>query len=226
MGEVMEKGAGLTSRQKQFLAVVLQEPYILKNFYLSGGTALSCWYLHHRESYDLDFFSEKFEVNAQHIQKFLQKNKKKIGFNEVGRTEQLGFYFYTFEYPNGDTLKVDFSYYPSERAELGIVWNGLRIDSLYDITLNKFETISASPRAKDYIDLYFISLKEEFNLEKIRKDSAIKFGIHTDSIHLARQFLRVVEFKDYPKMLVPFKWKEMENFYLKLARDMKKEIFK
>ena len=74
----MAEGTGLTPRQKQFLEVVLRAPYIIKTFYLSGGTALSSWYLHHRESYDLDFFSEKFEVNARLIESFLQKNKKTI----------------------------------------------------------------------------------------------------------------------------------------------------
>lgn len=30
-----------------------------KQFYFTGGTALSAFYLHHRESEDLDFFSER-----------------------------------------------------------------------------------------------------------------------------------------------------------------------
>jgi predicted nucleotidyltransferase component of viral defense system len=110
--------------------VVLQEPYLLKNFYLSGGTALASWYLHHRESYDLDFFNEKFEVNARYIDKILQKSKAEIGFSKVIRTEQLGFHFYEFKYPNGEILKVDFSFYPSERVESGLIWRGLKIDSI------------------------------------------------------------------------------------------------
>lgn len=222
----MAKGTGLTPRQKQFLEVVLRETYILKTFYLSGGTALSSWYLHHRESYDLDFFSEKFEVNAKLIEGFLQKNKKTIGFEKVTHTEQLGFNFYDFEYPNGETLKVDFSYYPSERVERGILWRGLGVDSLYDITLNKLQTITQSPRAKDYVDLFFISKKISFNINKLRLDAAIKFGIRTDAIHLARQFLRAVEFRDYPKMLVLFDRDEMEHFFLTLAKDLKKDILK
>ena len=222
----MAEGTGLTPRQKQFLEVVLRAPYILKTFYLSGGTALSSWYLHHRESYDLDFFSEKFEVNARLIESFLQKNKKAIGFQNIVHTEQLGFNFYDFEYPNGETLKVDFSYYPSERVEQGILWRGLWVDSLYDITLNKLQTITQSPRAKDYIDLFFISKKVTLNLDKLRLDAAIKFGIRTDAIHLARQFLRATEFSDYPKMLVPFDRNEMEQFFLTLAKDLKKNILK
>ena len=59
MAQKMAQGTGLSLRQKQFLGVVLRQPYILDNFYLSGGTALSSWYLHHRESYDLDFFTQR-----------------------------------------------------------------------------------------------------------------------------------------------------------------------
>jgi len=226
MGEKMEDGAGLTSRQKQFLEVVLQEPYILKHFYLSGGTALSSWYLHHRESYDLDFFSEKFEVNEKYLANFLQKNKAKIGFKDVLHTEQLGFNFYDIEYPNGDKLKVDFSYYPSERAEKGKNWRGLKIDSLYDITLNKYQTISGSPRGKDYVDMFFINKKNKLDFKTIAKDSAIKFGIRSGFIHVAKQFLKVVEFTDHPRILVPFNRKEMEDFFLKQAKELEKDIFK
>lgn len=222
----MAEGNGLTPRQKQFLDVVLRAPYIVKTFYLSGGTALSSWYLHHRESYDLDFFSEKFEVNVRLLESFLQKNKKTIGFENVVHTEQLGFNFYNFDYPNGETLKVDFSYYPSERAERGLLWRGLSVDSLYDITLNKLQTITQSPRGKDYVDLFFISKKTPLNIDKLRLDAAIKFGIRTDAIHLARQFLRVVEFRDHPKILVPFDRNEMESFFLTLAKDLKKDILK
>jgi hypothetical protein len=53
----MATGTGLTPQQEQLLDLALKEQYFLNTFYLSGGTALSTWYLHHRESYDLDFFS-------------------------------------------------------------------------------------------------------------------------------------------------------------------------
>lgn len=57
MEQKMAPGTGLTPQQEQLLALAIKEPYFLNTFYLSGGTALSSWYLHHRESYDLDFFS-------------------------------------------------------------------------------------------------------------------------------------------------------------------------
>lgn len=224
MEQKMAPGTGLAPRQKQFLAVVLQEPYILKRFYLSGGTALSCWYLHHRESYDLDFFTDK-EVNLPQISRWLLAKKADLGFTSSHYEEQLGFYFFYMEYPNGDKLKVDFSYFPSEKIERGLIWKGLSIDSLYDIAVNKLETIIMQPRARDYIDLYYILREQNWKLDKLKMDSANKFGIHTDELELAKKFLMVSEFVDFPKMLVPFDRKEMEKFFLAQVKSLKSQIF-
>lgn len=221
----MAPGEGLTARQKQFLAVVLQTKYIIQKFYLTGGTALSCWYLHHRESYDLDFFSEQ-GVNSTYLTRWLTNSKKALDITEIVHEEQFGFNFYTLTFGDGDRLKIDFSYFPSERIEKGLVWQGLQIDSLYDIAVNKLNAIGSSPRGRDYIDLYMILQNNDWPIAKIRQDAVVKHGIHIDTIHLARQFLRVVEFKDLPKMLIPFDKKKMEDFFLKLAKSLEGEIFK
>lgn len=224
MGQKMAPGTGLTPRQKQFLAVVLQEPYILKRFYLTGGTALACWYLHHRESQDIDLFSER-EVNASHINKWFLVNKKTIGFISLTHKEELGFNLFDLKFPDGPSLRVDFNYYPSERIEKGLNWHGLEIDSLYDIAVNKLNTITMNPRGRDYIDLYFILREKQWSLRRLRQDAGIKFGIHSEVTYLAKQFLRVSEFTDFPKMLIHFDKKEMEDFFLGLAKSLEKEIF-
>lgn len=226
MGHKMAQGTGLTGRQEEFLAVVLQTPYILKKFYLGGGTALSSWYLHHRESFDLDFFSESEEVNASYISKWLAGLKEKLGISDIVHEEQFGFNFFNLTYTNGDKLKVDFSYFPSERMHKGLVWKGLQIDSIYDIAVNKFQTIVTSPRGRDYVDLYFILKQENYPLDQIMKDSAIKHGIRHDAIHVAKQLLLSVEFTDSPKMLVPFDKKEIDEFFSTLAKSLESEIFK
>jgi predicted nucleotidyltransferase component of viral defense system len=221
----MGQGSGLDAQQKQFLEVVLQESYFLKNFYLTGGTALSSWYLHHRESYDLDFFSER-ELNVSRIGRWLTFNKEKIGYSKVIQREELAFLFYTFEYKNGRELKVDFAYFPSERINKDLLWQGLHIDSLYDIAVNKLYAIASSPRGKDYVDLYFILKDNDWSIQKLQADAGAKHGIYTESIHLAKQFLRVVEFLDLPKMLVPFDRKDMDDFFQKLAKSLSTEVFK
>ncbi len=226
MGKTLAQGAGLTTRQKKFLAVVLQTPYVLERFYLTGGTALSCWYLHHRESLDLDFFTEKNEVNATWINRWLQKNQGALDYKTISHSEQFGFHFYSLAFDKGESLKIDFSYFPSNRIERGIIWKGLYIDSLYDIAVNKFQTITSFPRAKDYVDLYFILKENRWKVDKLRLEAAVKHGIRSNITLIAKNFLRVVEFEDYPKMLVPFDQTEMVEFFLQLAKSLEKEIFK
>jgi predicted nucleotidyltransferase len=47
----------------------------LDEFYLVGGTALSLYYFHHRESFDLDFFSQEFDLlRTRRIIDFLSGN--------------------------------------------------------------------------------------------------------------------------------------------------------
>lgn len=47
----------LTPTQIALLKAIGAENFFKKNFYLTGGTALAGFYLHHRYSEDLDFFS-------------------------------------------------------------------------------------------------------------------------------------------------------------------------
>lgn len=47
----------LSSQQQLLLDLISEQKDITNNFYLSGGTALAEYYLHHRLSEDLDFFT-------------------------------------------------------------------------------------------------------------------------------------------------------------------------
>ena len=54
----------LTAGQRAFLDHLL-ESELVEHFYLTGGTALSAFHLHHRRSDDLDLFSRQaFEATA------------------------------------------------------------------------------------------------------------------------------------------------------------------
>lgn len=56
----------------RFLEAINQKSYITKNYYWTGGTVLSEFYLHHRDSEDIDLFTEEREVNLQPISVFIQ----------------------------------------------------------------------------------------------------------------------------------------------------------
>jgi len=72
----------LTKKQQQLLQLFFTESYIEQQFYLSGGTALAEYYLHHRLSEDLDFFSYH-EVDTKRIQTIFKKIKQKMPFQKV-----------------------------------------------------------------------------------------------------------------------------------------------
>jgi predicted nucleotidyltransferase component of viral defense system len=55
----MAKSSFLSKHQLDFLDFFSKEKRLRERFYFTGGTALSEYYLHHRRSIDLDFFSEK-----------------------------------------------------------------------------------------------------------------------------------------------------------------------
>ena len=52
-----------------------------------------------------------------------------------------------------------------------------------------------------------------------------KFDWHIDPIQLGKTFMQVSSLHDVPRMLVPFERKEMESFFLGLAKNLKEDIF-
>ncbi len=225
MEQKMAQGAGLSVRQKQFLAVVFQTDDILKQFYLSGGTALSSWYLHHRESYDLDFFSDK-PFNGEKITHWIKINEEKLKYQSLVINDDFGFYTFLFRYRDNSRFKVDFAHYTSERLTKGMDWKGLEIDSLYEIAVNKIHTIRTHPRERDYIDLYCILKETNWSIDKLLIDANRKFGVTTDILQVAKHFLKAAEITDYPKMLIPFDKKNMQEFYECSAAKLKSKILK
>lgn len=216
----------LTPKQLNFLELATLEPQITKRFYLTGGTALSEFYLRHRLSEDIDLFCEKEEVEPKIVEAFLQKISPKIGVSQIKRSQFLGLFSYQLIYKDKQKLKVDFNYYPFPQIGKGLYFKNLEVASIYDIATDKVHTLFMKPRARDYVDLYFIMKRKKYSLEKLILDAKAKFDWHIDKVNLASQFLRVKDFSEFPKMLVPFERKEMERFFLRLAKSLEKEIFK
>lgn len=214
----------LSPIQRKFLDLCLKEPYILKHYYWTGGTVLAEIYLHHRESEDIDLFSEN-EVNVKVVSNFVGAIAKKLGANDITSQRFLGLYSFTFHLPKA-SLKVDFNYYPFPRINLGQKWQDLAIDSLEDIAVNKVHTIFMKPRNRDFVDLYFIlKYKNKFSLDRLIGLAKAKFDWHIEPAQLGENFAKVITIKDLPNMLVPLNQKAMEKFYLDLAKSLKKEIF-
>lgn len=218
----------LTPHQLKFLELAAKKKQITKRFYLTGGTALAEFFLHHRLSQDLDFFCEAEEVNPKVVEPFLKSVSSQLDIVKINRAQFLGLFSYELVFKDGQKLKVDFNYYPFLRINRGLKFKGLEIDSLYDIAVNKLHTLFMKPRSRDYLDLYFIMQKEDFSLRRLILDAKAKFDWDIDRVNLASQFVRIkdLQIQDFPKMLKPYNRKEMEDFFFSLARSLEKEIFR
>jgi|SRR3989338_2292469 len=150
----MGKISILTQEQKTILDLIGDDKYLSSTFYFTGGTALSEYYLHHRYSDDLDFFTQK-KIDQEVIFTLIKKWSKLHNFTFRSRFVEV---VYRFDLTFGDetNLKIDFGHYPHPRVEKGRNIDQLQIDSLRDIATNKFITMSQRSSAKDFVDLYFL----------------------------------------------------------------------
>lgn len=189
------------------------------NFYLTGGTALAEFYLDHRLSEDLDFFSEQ-EVDAEAVSVILKKIQSK-GKVKSFRYEQ-SFNRNLFFLEIGDEIiKTEFTYFPFPFIEKGRKIEKLNVDSLVDIATNKLFTIYQKPRSRDFIDLYFILVeKKEWSIDELIKKARVKFDYHIDPLQLASQFVKVEILRDYPRMIKNIEPRIWQRFFLKEAKKL------
>jgi len=222
----MLKKSVLSKSQKDILAIISRDKTICSNFYLTGGTALAEFYLHHRLSEDLDFFSEN-EFEPQNVSVFLEKIKKEAKIKKVEFQQSFNRNLFFLDLTNGDKIKTEFTYFPFTRIERKEKMGDLYIDSLLDIAVNKVFTIYQKPRSRDFIDLYFI-LKEDKNLllDDLIKRAQIKFDSYLDPLQLGAQYMKARELKDFPKMLVDIEDKIWQDFFINEAKKLSKQIIK
>ncbi len=212
----------LTKNQQTLLAKIGLEPSIRDNFYLTGGTALAAFYLQHRYSEDLDFFSET-EFEPQGIRVVFEKIKSETGIIQLDFKQNLNRNLFFLHWPN-EVLKTEFTFFPFPRIEIGRPELGMTIDSLLDIAVNKLFTIYQRSQARDYIDLYVICQRHKLTVDDLIKKAKIKFDWHIDPLQLGVQFVKAGEVKDYPRMITALEDKDWQNFFLTEAQKLKDQI--
>ena len=215
-------GPILTKKQKLALELIAQTS-LAQEFYFSGGTALAYYYLKHRRSEDLDFFSQK-EFDPQSVFVNLKSFQTSLGYISIDFQQSFNRNLFFLRFAHNYVLKLEFTFYPFSQVEQPMLKDGLLIDSALDIAVNKLFTISQKPRGRDYFDLYFLVKKYHFNLKNLRMLAKQKFDWHVDPLQLATRFYEVDEHLDDPIILKQLKENELTNFFKLQARSMKKEI--
>jgi len=217
----------LSNIQEKILGLFKNLPTDKNNFYLTGGTALSAFYLYHRKSNDLDFFTtvpELITPFSQILENNLQKEGLKVerlrGFPSFVELAIISFQEKTVVH-----LALD-SPYRFQPATSSSKYPGLKVDSLIDLASNKTLALFGRATLRDFIDLYFLN-KETFSQEKLialakKKDPGFDlywFGVALERIN---SFSR--ETADMHLLFKPIKIEELKNFFQQWRKELTKKL--
>lgn len=208
----------ITPEQELLLKAFQNNAYTTSHFYFTGGTALSLYYLQHRESIDLDFFSENI-FNPDDVIAQVNLLAKTINFS-VEYSPIDNNHIFNLTFTNKAVVKVDFVYHNFKRVEKSEIKNNLEIDSMLDIAINKLLTIMQRSEVKDFVDLYF--LLQSFSLWDLIEGVRIKYKIKIEPYILGSDFSKVENFDFLPKMIKPLNLEDLQLFFIEKAKELGK----
>lgn len=214
----------LTFEQQAFVNAVGAEPTLTEQFYWTGGTVLAAEYLHHRLSDDIDLFTEADEVPLSTIVVWLKRVQKQLGYIRFDQQTSFNRNLFFLHYPDSNILKTEFTSFPFPRIELGPIRFGLVLDGPKDIAVNKLFTISQKPRARDYIDLYFLISEKGFDLHELMKLARIKFDWQVDPIQLGSRFASL-DLSNWPTLTRPLTKNKLRQFFTDQAQKLDRDVF-
>jgi len=200
----------LPQNTKKLVEILQKEkPNFLTNFYLSGGTALSLQ-IGHRESEDLDFFS----------QESFDPSRLQVELEKLGKLENLELATGTLNtYLEG--AKLQFLAYPYHLLENVYDWQSINLSSISDIACTKLQTISMRGSKKDFIDLFFIL--QDYSLEDLFKKLAKKyFSSDFNQAHILKSlvYFEDAEKQPMPRMHMQIEWKEIKARIIKEVKGL------
>ena len=176
----------LPEQTSKFLKKI-RELDFLRDFYLSGGTALALQ-LGHRESEDLDFFTKNKFNSDLVLQGLRQIDKLKNTEIEVGTVNAFL-----------EGVQLQFLYYPYRLLQVTVDFDGIVLSSVIDIACTKLLTISSRGNKKDFIDLFFIL--KQYSLRDLFEKTVEKYqGIEYSQTHILKS---LVYFEEADKQPMP-----------------------
>jgi len=216
----------ITKPQKKLIAIASETPLIRDNFWLSGGTALSEFYLNHRTSRDLDFFTDEKDGFKASVREFMQYAQDK-GVPLTADNISATFARLTGSL-DGELIKVEFCvdapfrFLPTSETDLGI-----RVENSVDIACNKLSALYDRSEIRDFVDVYLIH-RELYSLDKLIPWTKEKHG-GFDNYMLALAFQKIKRIPDdfplFPVTSKPLDKKKLRKLFLTYAGRLIKEPF-
>jgi hypothetical protein len=210
-----EESKALTALKKDFLKAFFERS---QAFFLSGGSALGIFYLQHRLSYDLDFFTTDERTEWHLLDNEVRSVSGAIGAQCQAITTAPTFRRYQLN-RNTERELLDFvvemvPQIDADKAQFG----KLRVDTLREITANKICTLIGRCELKDLVDLFFLN-KRGF---KVRDHFATAHqkegGLDPAMISFILSRTTIDKVPDY--VIEPLTLGELQTFVRELQREM------
>lgn len=166
-----EKSKAATPLKRDFLKAFFARE---KRFFLTGGSALGLFYLDHRRSYDLDLFSTEqpgwIDIDGV-VRASARESGCEIGIMREGPT------FRRYKIERAEEVEiVDVVLDLAPQRDVEKNWmDGIQVDTLREIMVNKIATLISRSELKDVVDLYFLE-KEGMRVEDYFHDARGKNG--------------------------------------------------
>lgn len=210
----------LTELQKRFLSEIAKSS-LRESFFLTGGTALSAFFLEHRLSEDLDFFTEEPE-RVQHVLPVLEDIVKRLGVRIEIRRQFRTFLEVHIHGQDEQTIKCDFAQDSPYRLQPKIMQAEFDVftDNALDISCNKLSALFDRAEVKDFVDIFFID-KELFPFSELLAKAKRKH-VGLDDYWLAIAMTKVEDLGPLPRMVKPLVVDELIEFFLSAAKTLMK----
>ncbi len=192
-----------------------------KQFFLTGGTALAAFYLGHRDSKDLDFFSlEQYDsLQMEAVLRDLgERLHCKIMTKVTSRTYNE---IYLENQEKGWVQRIDIVQEQPRRFGDVVDIDGVRVDSLENIGSNKVLTIFGRLEIKDYIDLYAIVTKTNHMFDELFALAKQK-DLGLNEFHFANIVANagIEQIVTWPRLKTNIDKQAMYDFYVTLVGDL------
>lgn len=208
----------LLPHQIQILKLFFDSQFSNK-FFLTGGTALSAFYLAHRDSKDLDLFSlDDFSIPdlnslvgdiARQTDSIVTIKVSSLTYNEVYLENQSDNWIQRLDFVREQ---------PKRFGEVANI-DGIKVDSLENIGSNKVLTIFGRLEPKDYIDLYAIVNSTEWKFDQLFELAKQK-DLGLSEFMFANIVAEVDNIQAWPPLRQDVDISKLSDFYRDLATSL------
>lgn len=181
---------------------------LLSDFYLAGGTACAL-HLGHRQSFDLDFFSEKkFDPSGMALK---LASLGRFAVDQADEGTLIG--------RLRDT-RISFFHYPYPLLASPVLELGVRIAALPDLASMKVSAIASRGTRRDFVDLYFICRSGYRLKELIALFHTQYASVPFNHLHILKSLAYFDDAEKDPELdsLESYSWDELKLFFAQEAK--------